>query len=182
MSININNQQNQDMLNNQNNLNQNNINQENINQNNQYNQKKNNMEEFKKFVGISYPKNGHTECSFCGLYFLNEMKIGDSCGHCWAFCFNTQLNLQTFKYDGPHTTDEVKNYLKKTFSLHPKNCANSECIYHKINQFHKEKKLDNELATILGLEIKSSDEKKKSSIVTKKRDLNINFKLSSISI
>ncbi len=174
---------------NQNNINQNNINQNNINQNNislsnnvqNKNTQNFNQEEFKKFVGSNYAKAGYTECVFCSLYFPAEMKIGDSCGHCWAFCFGSHFNVKNLSYDGPHTLDQVKNYLKKTFNLHPKSCTNKDCIYNNITQHYKDKTLNNELALMLGFETKN-EEKKVSNIVNKKRDININFKLSSISI
>lgn len=160
------------------------------NQNNQYyadvqtnkkNQQVFNQENFKKFIGFNYQKLGYSECGFCSLYFPAEMKIGDSCGHCWAFCFNSNINLKNLTYDGPHTLEEVKNFLAKTFILHPKSCTNKECIYNQINQHHKDKTLNNELSLILGFEIKN-DEKKMLNITCKKRDVNIDFKLSSISI
>jgi hypothetical protein len=148
------------------------------------NQQKNNvinLEELKKFIGSNYQFGGYSECVFCAKYFPSDMKIGDCCGHCWAFCFNAQLDLKNFTYDGPHTVDEVKKFLNKTFSLHPKDCNNKECIYNKINQYHKDKTLNNEIALILGLEIKN-EEQKLSNIKNKRRNVNINFKLSSISI
>ena len=160
---------------------QHNQNDNNKNYNNKNIKNKTNHEELKKFSGSNYQLGGYSECVFCAQYFPSDMKIGDSCGHCWAFCFNAQLDLKNFTYDGPHTLDEVKKFLTKTFLLHPKNCNNKECIYNKINQYHKDKTLNNEIALILGLEIKN-EEKKLSNIKNKKRNVNINFKLSSISI
>ena len=180
--INQNNLNNLNIQNNQ--LNQDNFdNQDNYKKSKKKNQENNviNQEEFKKFVGSNYQKGGYSECVFCAQYFPSDMKIGDCCGHCWAFCFNAQLDIKNFTYDGPHTMDEVKKFLNKTFNLHPKSCNNKECIYNKISQYHKDKTLNNELANMLGLEIKK-EEKKLSNIINKRRDVNINFKLSSISI
>jgi hypothetical protein len=181
----INNINNQIYINDQNNqINQNNSNNPN-NPNNPNNKNFINTEQFKKFVGSNVYKNGYNECAFCGLYFPVEMQIGDSCGHCWAFCFSNNFDLTNCKYDGPHTLDQIKNYLKKTFVLHPKGCNNKECIYNKINDLYKQKKLNNELALLLGFDTNDkgkSNQEQRISNVNKKREVNINYKLSKISI
>lgn len=148
------------------------------------NQNNFNNEQFKKFIGTNMPKNGYDECGFCGLFFPHDMKMGECCGHCWAFCFSSQFDLINCKYDGLHTVDQIKNYLKKTFTLHPKSCNNKECIYNKINELFKQKKLSNEISLLLGfntINTNSSSEQRISN-VNKKRDITINYKLSKISI
>ena len=79
----------------------------------------------------------------------------------------------------------VSDFLKKTYSTHPKSCNSVDCIYFKINKFNKEKKLNRELGEFIGImePLKKEEEKHKCySFKNKKRNVKINFKLSNITI
>jgi hypothetical protein len=174
----VNNQNNQ--INQINLINQNNI----INQNNQNNQINNQN----IFGGHNYNKNGCTECLYCGKFFGNEYIIDGTCAHCWGFCFCGNFDLEKFTYNGDQQFNVVKNYLSKTNNFHPKSCNSMDCIYYKINKFNMDKKLNRELGEYLGimepLVIKKEENKVVGTNISfnKKRNVKINFKLSSISI
>ncbi len=156
----------------------------NINNNiNNINKTKNDEEAFKKFMGQNFPKNGFKECAYCSKYFSQDFCIESSCPHCWGFCFSNLFDPINFTYNGESSIDNVKNYLKNTYSGHPKSCNNPDCVYNKINKCYKDKKLNNELAYLLGFieeEKKNEDKPKQLSISNKTRDLNINFNTSVI--
>src|SRR3990167_3269080 len=98
----------------------------------------------KEFEGSMDKKNNWKECIYCYKNHPISMHLPDTdyCGHCWGWLNSTQLKLSELEYTGPHTIDEIKNFLKLTYPLHPSNCTNVECIYNKIFLLEKEKKLD----------------------------------------
>lgn len=142
------------------------------------------------FTGYNFNKNGCSECIYCGKYFSNDYKIDGTCSHCWGFCFSSNFDLEKCTFNGPQTLESVKNYLKKTLLHHPKTCSSVDCIYWKINKFNNDKKLNRELGEFLGImeplpENKNENINNKSngySFINKKRNVKINFKLSSVSI
>ena len=151
------------------------INQNQINLNNQNN----------NFDGYVNYRQGCLECLYCGKYVNREYILDETCAHCWGFCFSSQLDLENFNYTGPQSTDVIKNFLKKTYSTHPKSCNSIDCIYFKINKFDKEKKLNRELGEFIGImePLKKEEEKQKCyTFKNKKRNVKINFKLSNITI
>ncbi len=158
------------------------------NQNNMNNNQNNQQNVQNVFGGYNFNKNGCAECLYCGKYFGNEYIIDGTCGHCWGFCFCSNFDLEKFTYNGPQPFETIKNYLKLTHNFHPKSCNSMDCIYFKINKFNTDKKLSRELGEYLGimepLVIKKEDNSKTNGITTytKKRNVKINFKLSSISI
>ena len=156
--------------------------------NNQKNVDKAKLEEdYKNFMGSNVPKPNHSECGFCGKYFIKDMLVELSCPHCWGFCFCGNFDLEKFTFNGPQEFGLVKNYLKKTYNFHPKSCNSMDCIYFKINKFNTDKKLNRELGEFLGimepLPVKKDENKVGANVtLNKKRNVKINFKLSSISI
>lgn len=123
------------------------------------------------------------ECTYCNKYYPKDIFLQnlEYCGHCWSwFNFNQlDLDLERCIYTGDNTINEVKDFLKLTFKLHPINCNINDCIYNKISQYKKEGKLNEELSKYLGF-------KSKNKIYNRKIKLNerieIDYNLSSISI
>ncbi len=142
-------------------------------------------EEFKKFVGSMNIKNGYTECMLCSKYFPKEYKFNETCAHCWAFCFCDQFNVEKLIWKGDGSLDKVKDFIKNTWKVHPKSCTINDCIYNKITKLRQEGKLDKDFSKYIGMEIENpitNSNKLKFTNISNKRDVNINFKLSSISI
>lgn len=144
----------------------------------------------KEFDGSNNLKNNWIQCFYCGKYHPITMHLPDMgyCGHCWAWLNSDQLKLTEGTYTGPNTIDEVKNFLKLTYSLHPETCTNNECIYNKIKQLANAKTLHWDFCVQLGFE---RDEKKlsndknsndKNSNIKKRGYTKINYKSSSIII
>lgn len=153
-------------------------------------------EKKKEFVGSNHPKNNWIQCIFCGVFHPASMHLPDvaHCGHCWGWVNSNQLDLIEGKYNGPNTIDEVKNFLKSTYPLHPSTCTTQECIYNKIKQLNDAKTLHYDFCVELGFVV----ENKNSGIVNNPNDptkskteynikknkgyTRINFKSSSITI
>jgi hypothetical protein len=137
----------------------------------------------KKFNGTNILQNNHSECVYCGNYFIKEMKLNDSCCHCWAWCNGLLLDVINFTYSGFHNFNDVKKFLKYTYKYHPSSCKNNDCAYYKISKAYNENKLNKDLLVLLDLPNKNSDNVKKyTSILDDNRNISINFKLSSIKI
>lgn len=128
----------------------------------------------KEFNGSNNHKNNWIQCFYCTKYHPITMHLPDMgyCGHCWAWLNSDQLKLTEGTYNGPNTIDEVKNFLKLTYSLHPTTCTNNECIYNKIKQLADEKTLHWDFCVELGF----VREEKKSSNDTNSNNTNSNIK------
>jgi hypothetical protein len=154
-------------------------------------------EKKKEFMGSNHPKNNWIQCVFCGVFHPISMHLPNvaHCGQCWGFVNANQLNLIEGKYNGPNTIDEVKNFLKLTYPLHPSTCTTLECVYNKIKQLNEAKTLHYDFCVELGFVV----ENKNSGIVNNSNDpakfkteynikkknkgyTRINFKSSSITI
>lgn len=150
-------------------------------------------EKKKEFVGSNNPKNNWFQCAFCGVFHPASMHLQNvaHCGHCWGWVNSNQLDLVEGKYNGPNTIDEVKDFLKLTYPLHPNTCTNQECIYNKIKQFAKANFLHYDFCVELGFVVenkksngmvnnsKKSDSEYK---IKKNKGNRINYKSSSITI
>lgn len=145
-------------------------------------------EKKKEFDGSNNFKNNWIQCYYCTKYHPNSMHLPDVsyCGHCWGWLNSEQLKLTEGKYTGPNTIDEVKNFLKLTYPLHPTTCVNTECVYNKIKQLADTKTLHWDFCVVLGLvrEEKNKSENKTTEYkINKKRsNTRINYKSSSITI
>jgi len=135
------------------------------------------------FIGINYFKKEHDECIFCGKYFIKDILFEKACPHCWGFCFSSQIDLEKFTYNGTIPSDNLKNFIKKTWLIHPKTCLNNECVYFKINKLFNENKLNNKIKELLELiEVDKQEKSKSYNLNYKKRDVSINYTTSSISV
>lgn len=153
-------------------------------------------EKKKEFVGSNYPKNNWIQCAFCGVYHPTSMHLKNvtHCGHCWGWVNSNQLDLAEGKYNGANTVDEVKNFLKLTYPLHPNTCVNQECIYNKIKQFAEAKCLNYNFSVELGFIVENkksnkmtddSNNSNKSNLeykIKKNKGNRINYKSSSVTI
>ena len=145
-------------------------------------------EKKKEFDGSVNIKNNWTQCFYCNKFHPASMHLPDMtyCGHCWGWLNSDQLKLTEGVYVGPNTIDEVKNFLKLTFPLHPITCVNQECVYNKIKQLAQTKTLHLDFCVELGfMKLDEKTEKNNKSeyeIKKNKRYTKINYKLSSIII
>lgn len=157
-------------------------------------------EKKKEFEGSNNFKNNWIQCELCDVYHPKTMHLIDVtyCGHCWGWVNSPQLDLVQGIYNGPNTIDEIKNFLKYTYPLHPSTCVNQECIYNKIKHFVETKTLhyDFYVGLGLGLGLGFVVEKKKNNLIInnadnsntvynikkKKKNIKINYKSSSIII
>lgn len=157
-------------------------------------------EKKKEFVGSNHAKNNWIQCMFCGVYHPQSMHLPDvaHCGHCWGWVNSSQLDLIQGIYNGPNTIDEVKNFLKSTYPLHPSTCTNQECIYNKIKNFAEAKTLHNDFCVELGFVVEnkkvngivnnlnnsnnSNNSNKEYKIKKNKGYTRINYKSSSVTI
>ena len=150
-----------------------------------------------EFIGSINAKPGWTKCLYCDRFHPPSMYlIGmEYCGHCWGWLNSNQLDLEKGTYSGQNPISEIKTYLKETFKLHDSNkCVNVDCVYNKILNLEKNKKLHHDFGVELGFiknpepvsttSIDSSLDKnqKKSYFNNNKKSKMINYKLSSISI
>ena len=143
----------------------------------------------KEFEGSNVPKANWIICIYCNKHHPISMHLPELtyCGHCWAWLNTDQLNLIDGKYTGTNTIDQVKNFLKVTYPLHATTCKLPECIYNKITLFAEKKKLHNDLCIELGFvkevkEVKEKDIIQEYNIKKNKKNIKINYKLSSITI
>jgi hypothetical protein len=149
-------------------------------------------EKKKEFDGSNNFKNNWTQCFYCAKYHPGSMHLPgvNYCGHCWGWLNSDQLKLTEGTYNGPNTIDEVKNFLKLTYPLHPNTCTNVECVYNKIKQFAESKTLHLDFCVELGFEKKEKNPEKNPDknnnleyhIKKNKHNTRINYKLSSITI
>jgi len=136
-----------------------------------------------EFIGSINGKAGWIKCLYCDKYHPHYMHITgmEYCGHCWAWLNSNQLDLEKGIYSGQNPISEIKNYLRETFKLHDSTkCVNIECVYNKILNFDKNKKLHIDFCVELGF-IKPSEHStinKTSDNLTDKSNYNINRKLS----
>jgi len=150
-----------------------------------------------EFIGSVNGKAGWIKCLYCERFHPNSMHLTgmDYCGHCWGFLNNIQLDLEKGIYTGPNPISEIKNYLKDTFKLHdPTKCTTKECLYNKIIDFEKNKKLHIDFCIELGFvkkeeilikenNLTSQNSKYSSnSKISNKTNTRINYKLSHITI
>jgi hypothetical protein len=161
-------------------------------ENNQNNQNQEQNNKIKEFNGVIGNKPGWTNCVYCDKSHPPSMHLPGMlyCIHCWAWFNSTQLDLEKGTYSGLNTISDVKKYLKDTFKLHdPIKCTTSDCIYNKIINFEKNKKLHNDFCVELGFIVvkevkqKISNESNSSGFkINLKSNLRINYKLSHITI
>lgn len=148
-----------------------------------------------EFIGSINGKVGWIKCLYCDRHHPPSMHLTgmEYCGHCWAWLNSTQLDLEKGTYMGQNPISEIKNYLKETFKLHdPTKCVTVECVYNKIINFEKNKKLHMDFCVELGFVKKPNpstmNEKTDNSTnklnynVNKKLSKRINYKLSHITI
>lgn len=165
----------------------------NLNNNNSINIIQNNK--VIEFMGSINGKAGWLKCLYCDRFHPLTMYLKgmEYCGHCWAWLNSNQLDLEKGIYKGPNPLSEIKNYLKETFKLHdPIKCTNVECIYNKIVNFEKNKKLHIDFCIELGyvkkqepsnkIETNNSSINKSNFNINKKSSKRINYKLSYITI
>lgn len=142
----------------------------------------------KEFEGSINSKNNWLLCMYCDKYHPNSMHLPqvNYCGHCWGWLNSDQLKLKDGTYFGPNTIDEVKNFLKLTYPLHPVSCVNNECIYNKIKKMATDKTLHWDFCVELGFvketEKNNTNPEKKEYKLKKRSYTRINYKTSSISI
>lgn len=148
-----------------------------------------------EFIGSINGKAGWIKCLYCDRFHPHTMHLMgmEYCGHCWAWLNSTQLDLEKGIYNGQNPISEIKNYIKDTFKLHdPTKCVNSECVYNKIINLEKNKKLHIDFCIELGfvkkpepstiIETSNSSTDKSNYNVNKKSNTRINYKLSHITI
>lgn len=156
-----------------------------------------------EFVGSINGKAGWKKCLYCDRFHPNAMHLTgmEYCGHCWGWLNSHQFDLEKGIYQGQNPISEIKNYLKETFKLHdPTKCTNVECIYNKILNLEKNKKLHIDLCIELGFAKKQEPSNtveiingltngstnrntdKSNYNINKKLNTRINFKLSHITI
>lgn len=136
-----------------------------------------------EFIGSIYGKAGWIKCFYCDKFHPHSMHLTGIvyCGHCWAWLNSNQLDLVKGIYSGQNPISEIKNYLKETLKLHePTKCDNVECVYNKIINLEKNKKLHMDFCVELGFIKKpeSSTTTKTSNNSTEKLNYNINKKSS----
>lgn len=145
----------------------------------------------KEFDGILSKTNGWKQCIYCTKYHPESMYLPEMnyCGHCWGWLNNQQLDLINGNYNGTNTYDEVKNFLKLTYPLHPKTCTNIECVYNKIKSLVTNNKINYNLSIELGFESEKKNiyntytvNNKSEYKIKKKSYVKINYNLSNISI
>ena len=150
-----------------------------------------------EFIGSINGKAGWIKCLYCDRFHPHSMHLTgmEYCGHCWAWLNSTQLDLEKGLYVGQNSISEIKNYLKETFKIHdPTKCTSNECIYNKIVNLEKQKKLHIDFCVELGF-IKKPEPETEQSVessdisknilnynINKKLNTKINYKLSHISI
>lgn len=170
-----------------------NDNNNNINNNNSSNGIQN--EKVIEFIGSINGKAGWIKCFYCDRFHPHSMHLTGIgyCGHCWAWLNSNQLDLEKGIYSGQNPISEIKNYLKETFKLHdPIKCVNVECVYNKIINLEKNKKLHIDFCVELGFikkpepsttnETSNSSTEKLNYNINKKLSTRINYKLSHITI
>jgi hypothetical protein len=128
-------------------------------------------------------------CNYCDKFHGNEFYIPklEYCIHCWAWFNMNDINLETGKYTGATSFDIVKTFIKKAYTVHLKGfCENKECIFNKITDLAKNKKLNTVFTELLfeseKKEIKQEEKSIAVSINMKNHKLNINFDKSEINI
>lgn len=138
------------------------------------------------FAGLDHYSNNYIECILCSNYYINKLTISHYCAHCWSFCFGHTIDLdECSSSDKFFTPKEISTLLKNTYKIHPNSCMNVDCIYNKIKKMENENKLSNRLKKILDLDKNEFTQNSKISnsfTIIKKRDINIDFNLSSINI
>jgi len=148
--------------------------------------------ELNSFNNSNNISNKHTwkVCGYCDKYHGNEFYMPklEYCVHCWAWFNMNDINLETGKYTGATAFDVVKTFIKQAYPIHLKAfCENKECIFNKITELYKNKKLN--IVFIELLFEKDAIAKKEDnpinngvSINMKNHKLNINFDKSEINI
>lgn len=107
----------------------------------------------KEFGGSVGAKPNWKQCCFCDRYYPSVLYLADlnHCAHCWAWVNGPQLDLVAGTYTGTNTIDEVKNFLKQTYSAHDSNlCKTTECVYNKINTLKNSQTLNHQFCVELG--------------------------------
>jgi hypothetical protein len=141
-----------------------------------------------EFIGSINGKAGWIKCLYCDRFHPLSMHLTgmEYCGHCWGWLNSNQMDLEKGIYKGQNPISEIKNYLKETFKLHdPTKCVNVECIYNKIINLEKNKKLHIDFCVELGFvkppepSIINETSNKTSNNSTNKLNYNINKKVSS---
>ena len=150
-------------------------------------------EQIQEFVGTLNNKPGWNNCIYCNRYHPPSMHLPgiEYCIHCWGWLNSNQLDLEKGTYAGLNSLSDVKDYLKKTFKLHdPTKCTINDCIYNKIIEFKKAKKLHLDFCVELNFIVKKQTIKNTKNTTNttntkntkNKPDSKINFKLSYIVI
>ena len=148
-----------------------------------------------EFIGSIYNKAGWIKCLYCDKFHPHSMHLTgmEYCGHCWAWLNSNQLDLEKGIYGGQNPISEIKNYLKETFKLHDATkCDSVECVYNKILNLEKNKKLHIDFCVELGFvkppepstinETSNNSTDKLNYNINKKLSTRINYKLSHITI
>ncbi len=149
-----------------------------------------------EFIGSINGKAGWIKCLYCDRFHPNSMHLTgmEYCGHCWGWLNSNQLDLEKGIYSGQNPISEIKNYLKETFKLHdPSKCTTKECIYNRIIDLEKNKKLHIDFCVELGFvkkedivnkesNVNTQDHKVSSNSKINKSNTRINYKLSHITI
>jgi hypothetical protein len=144
-----------------------------------------------QFEGILNPHKDWKQCEYCARYYPNTMYLTNTnyCAHCWGWLNEQQLDLVNLKYTGNHSIPEIILFLKLTYPYHTNSCNLEECIYSKLTKLIEGKKLNPEIIKMLGLNKKNENKNNKNKnknnkniIKLIKKDIYINYSLSSISI
>lgn len=138
-----------------------------------------------EFVGSNNATKGWLNCVYCAKYHPKTLHLSDLdyCAHCWGWLNYGQFNLNKGTYDGQgvHTWDEIKLFLNLTYELHPANCEAPDCIYKKIEELIHSKNLHPIFMNVLDIK-EIIPIVKPSQISNRLSNINVDFKLSSITI
>ena len=147
------------------------------------------IKEEEKFIG-KYEKFTNSKlCEYCEKYIdkkyfmsispLDTEKTINYCIHCWAWLNYNDVKLSEGIYLGTLNQNLVFENIKKTASIHKNiGCTNQSCLFNEYVKLEK----NNKLNIIFCEEIKEHNNKKNKENKIFTRDIQINWKKSSISI